>query len=291
MARPLRIEYAGAVYHLTSRGNARQTIYVTDGDRQRFLRLLAQAIGRFQWTCYAYCLMGNHYHAVVETRAPTLSQGMRHLNGVYTQRFNQVHGRVGHVFQGRYRAIVVEKAAHLLELCRYVVLNPVRAGLVGDPTEWPWSSYRATSGLDSAPSWLSAEGVLAHWGGTRRVAQARYRAFVLEGLRAPSPWQQLRGQIYLGSETFCQRFLVDAPVPEIPRPQSQPIRPALQDLFTDQDDREREVLEAYRRYGYRMREIAEHLGVHYATISRWIHLGEEQGSMRLQANQMLDCKT
>lgn len=293
MARPLRCEYAGAVYHLTSRGNARQPIYATDDDRQGFLRLLAQAIERFHWTCYAYCLMNNHYHLVVETRLPTLSQGMRHLNGVYTQRFNRVHRRVGHVFQGRYQAIVVERDAHLLELCRYVVLNPVRAGLVQDPATWPWSSYRATIGLDPAPAWLAVDQVLAHWAGTRRVAQARYHTFVLDGLRAPSPWRRLQGQIYLGSEAFCQRFLVDEPLPEVPRQQLQPIRPSLSGLFIESGDREQKALEAYRRYGYRMREIAEYVGVHYATISRWIHIGEGQARARLNkhADQMLECKT
>lgn len=282
MARPLRIEYAGAVYHLTSRGNARQAIYVTEDDRQQFLRLLAQTIERFHWVCHAYCLMGNHYHLLMETRAPTLSQGMRHLNGVYTQRFNRRHERVGHVFQGRYQAIVVEREVHLLELCRYVVLNPVRAGLVQDPAEWRWSSYRATSGLDAAPSWLAIDWVLAHWAGTRRVAHARYQAFVRDGVRASSPWPQLRGQIYLGSEAFCQRFLVDEPLQEIPRAQTQPVRPALDGLFVDQADRQRQALEAYWHYGYRMHEIAKHVGVHYSTVSRWIRVGE---------GQMLDCKT
>ncbi len=128
MVRPLRIEFPGAVYHLTSRGNARNNIYLDDYDRQRFLKILANVIDRYNWLCHAFCLMDNHYHLLIETPDPNLSMGMRQLNGVYTQGFNRIHNRVGHVFQGRYKAILVEKDEHLLELCRYIVLNPLRAG-------------------------------------------------------------------------------------------------------------------------------------------------------------------
>jgi putative transposase len=133
MARPLRLEFPHAVYHLTGRGNARQRIVVDDEDRRRFLTTLAHVIDRYGWLCHAYCLMDNHYHLLIETPRPTLSRGMRQLNGVYTQAFNRWHHRVGHLFQGRFKAILVEKETHLLELCRYVVLNPVRAKLVAHP--------------------------------------------------------------------------------------------------------------------------------------------------------------
>src|SRR4030042_5793823 len=129
MARPLRIEFPGAVYHVTSRGNARQTIFIDDEDRGGFLDLLSIVVERFNWICHAYCLMGNHYHLLIETPDGNLSKGMRELNGIYTQHFNRRHGRVGHVFQGRFKAILVEKDSYLLELCRYIVLNPVRAGI------------------------------------------------------------------------------------------------------------------------------------------------------------------
>jgi len=142
MARPLRIEFPGAVYHVTARGNARAAIFLNDDDRRRFLALLTETAGRRGWTCHAYCLMDNHYHLMLETAAANLGRGMRQINGVYTQRFNRAHDRVGHVFQGRYKAILVEKQAYLLELCRYVVLNPVRAGMVAAPGDWAWSSYR-----------------------------------------------------------------------------------------------------------------------------------------------------
>lgn len=130
MARPLRVEYPGGIYHITSRGNAQQPIFLSDTDRESFLDILASIVKRFNWPCHAYCLMDNHYHLLIETPEGNLSKGMRQLNGVYTQWFNRIHRRVGHIFQGRYKAIVVEKEAHLLELCRYVVLNPLRAGIV-----------------------------------------------------------------------------------------------------------------------------------------------------------------
>jgi len=127
MARPLRIEYPGAVYHVTSRGNARQSIFIDDVDRQLFLEVLGNVVEKYNWLCHAFCLLDNHYHNLVETQDPNLSLGMRQLNGVYTQRFNIRHHRVGHLFQGRYNAILVEKNVHLLEFCRYIVLNPVLA--------------------------------------------------------------------------------------------------------------------------------------------------------------------
>ena len=130
MARPLRLEFAGALYHITSRGDRREAIYEDDADRHMFLSLLDQVCEAHNWLCHAYCLMGNHYHIIIETPNANLSKGMRQLNGMYTQRFNHKHGKVGHVFQGRYKAILVEKQAYLLELARYIVLNPVRAGMV-----------------------------------------------------------------------------------------------------------------------------------------------------------------
>ena len=171
MARPLRLQYPGAVYHLTSRGSARQKIFWDDTDRETFLQTLGQVISRYGWLCHAYCLMDNHYHLLVETPKPNLARGMRQLNGIYTQAFNRCHGRVGHLFQGRYKAILVEKQAHLLELCRYVVLNPVRARPHKRVGAWPWSSYRATAGLAPGPAFLTVDWVLGQFGQRRRRAQ------------------------------------------------------------------------------------------------------------------------
>ncbi len=133
--------------------------------------------------------MGNHYHLMVETPDGNVSAGMRHLNGVYTQRFNRRHGRVGHMFQGRFKAIVVERQSYLLALCRYVVLNPVRAAMVKRVERYPWSSYRATAGLEPAPWWLATDWVLGQFGRQRRGAQARYTDFVHAGIGAVSPQQ------------------------------------------------------------------------------------------------------
>ncbi|WP_223261204.1 transposase [Methylophilus medardicus] len=141
MARPLRIELEDGLYRVTSRGDGQEDIYLSDDDRLLWLDLLGEVCKRFNWVCHAYYQMSNHYHMVIETAEANLSRGMRHLNGVYTQRFNRSHQRVGHVFHGRFKAIVVDKDAYLLELSRYVVFNPVRAHMVDHACDWPWSSY------------------------------------------------------------------------------------------------------------------------------------------------------
>ncbi len=148
MARPLRIEYEGAVYHVTSRGNARNKIFNDNRDREIFLSILSTVVVRYSWLCHSYCLMDNHYHIMIETPDANLSMGMRQLNGIYTQKYNKRHHKTGHIFEGRFKAILVQKDNYLLELCRYVVLNPVRAGVVGKPEDWRWSSYQATAGLE-----------------------------------------------------------------------------------------------------------------------------------------------
>lgn len=266
MTRPLRLQFAGAVYHLTSRGNARQRVFLEDEDRELFLNTLSRVVSRYGWLCHAYCLMDNHYHLLVETPKPNLSLGMRQLNGVYTQLFNRSHRRVGHLFQGRYKAILVEKPAHLLELCRYVVLNPLRVKAKSRVGQWRWSSYRATAGLASVPQFLTVDWVLSQFGERRGQAQRRYRDFVRDGL-ADRPWEKLRGQIYLGSEEFIERHARGGgEIREVPRVQLRAVRPSLEGIFRHRGTRAIEV--AYRDYGYRLREIADHLGVHYATVSR-----------------------
>ncbi|MBN1332726.1 MAG: transposase, partial [Synergistales bacterium] len=183
MSRPLRIEYEEALYHITSRGNARQDIFIDDGDRRYFLDILSKTISITGWFCHAYCLMSNHYHLLIETPEANLSRGMRHLNGVYTQTFNVKHGRVGHLFQGRFKSILVEKDLYLMELCRYIVLNPVRAGMVEHPEQWKWSSYRATAGLEKMPEWLHTDWILGCFDKHQERAKNAYSQFVLDGLR------------------------------------------------------------------------------------------------------------
>ncbi|MGH8677716.1 MAG: transposase [Burkholderiales bacterium] len=277
MARPLRIEYPGALYHLTSRGDGQEDIYRDDADREDFLSVLSAVVQRFDWRCYAYCLMDNHYHLMVETPKANLSLGMRQLNGVYTQRFNRRHGRVGHVFQGRFKAILIDKQSYLLELSRYVVLNPVRAKMVKDPGRYRWSSYRASVGEQAVPEFLDTGALLSKFAATVPTAQRRYLAFVLEGLRAPSPWDEVKGQVLLGKEAFLRKVnpkLKSARLAkEIPKAQRHAARPGLAQAFKNLkpgDDRTRDRLigTMYLKHGYTLAQIGQATDLHYSTVSR-----------------------
>ncbi len=274
MARPLRIEFPGALYHVISRGNGRADIYLEQSDRHTFLDIVGEACSRMQWVCYAYCLMTNHYHLVVETPSGNLAKGMRHLNGVYTQRFNRCHGRVGHVLQGRYKAIAVDREPYLLELVRYVVLNPVRARMVTSPEHWCWSSYHATAGQKPAPDWLAAAWVLDQFGNTPEQARARYIQFVHDGYRQPSVWAGLHRQIYLGDDHFVARMQAQitagSSLDEIPKVQRQGPQALLDDFARMHDDRRVAMVAAYRSGAYTMKTIATYFGVHYSTVSRAI---------------------
>ncbi len=281
MARPLRIEFPGALYHVTTRGNAAADIVADDVDRAALVELIGEVVERASWLCHTYCLMDNHYHLLVETPAPSLARGMRHLNGVYTQTFNRTHGRVGHVFQGRYKAILVEREAHLLEVCRYVVLNPVRAGLARDARAWRWSSYRAT--LAAAPAWLAADDLLALFAPAPGAARRIYAGFVAEGAgRDPGLWDRLEGQIYLGAAGFAEAMRLRAGGgtgeaggrgggvgdAEVPRAQRQaPPRP-LPAFARRYEDRREAMARAHLEGGYSQAEVARHFGVHYSTVSR-----------------------
>jgi REP element-mobilizing transposase RayT len=280
MARPLRIEYAGAVYHVTSRGNARRPIFKDDKDRESFLNTLKRVNDRYHWLCHAYCLMNNHYHLVVETPEGNLSKGMRQLNGVYTQSYNRRHRRVGHIFQGRYKAILVQKESHLLEVCRYVVLNPVRAKAVERPEGWEWSSYAGTVGLEKPHPCLTREWILGQLGKKREEAEKRYREFVKAGLEAGSIWTKVKAQALLGEEDFVIRLMAyvrgQEDIKEIPRGQRYVTRPGLESLFSnkvlvEKESRDRKIVEAVERYGYSQKEVAGYLGMHYSTISRLVN--------------------
>jgi REP element-mobilizing transposase RayT len=235
MSRPLRLDHAGALWHVTSRGNERREVFRDDEDRREFLRLVGRTVDLFGWNLHAWVLMGNHYHLLVGTPEATLSRGMRQLNGDYAQHFNRRHGRDGHVFQGRFKAILVQREAHLLEIARYVVRNPVRAGLVKAPGDWEWSSYRATAGLEPCPEWLDAAFLQDVFGSRRATATARYREFVAEGDRATyEPWKQVVGQIYLGSESFAEESRAQRSAPErnreVPRSQREPVAPPVDEV-------------------------------------------------------------
>ena len=282
MARPLRIEFPGALYHVTSRGNARQKVFRDDEDRETFLATLAAVVERFGWHCHAYCLMDNHFHLLLETPEPNLSRGMRQLNGVYTQRFNRRHRKVGHLFQGRFNAVVVDKDAYLLELARYIVLNPVRARRVKAPERYPWSSYRAMLGLAPAPAALMTDWVLEQFAATRAVARRRYRDFVCAGIGGASPWAQLQGQVLLGGEAFVEKMApqlkASAAVKEIPKQQRLAHRPSLDALLAGSQSkaaRNKAMVRAYLKHGYTLAEIGRVADLHYATVSRIIKAYEE----------------
>jgi putative transposase len=267
VARPLRIEFAGALYHVTARGNERKPIVRDDVDRELWLQRLERVCSRFGWLVYAYCLMDNHFHLLVETPVPNLARGMRELNGVYAQHFNLRHGRSGHLFGGRYGALLVKRDSHLLEGARYVVLNPER---MEDPTvrydRYRWSSYRATAGICPAPDFLAHERLLELFAPERAEAQRLYRAFVRAGLQGSDPKAEALGEIYLGDRDFARRRRPRRPAStEVPRVQREPIGCSLEGLLDERGD---DALAFAYRAGYSLRELAAVLGVHYSTVSR-----------------------
>jgi len=261
MARPPRLQFPDAIYHVSARGNERAAIYRNEGDRRYFLQLLADAVRREHWRVLAYCLMTNHYHLLVQTPVPNLARGMRQLNGVYAQSFNRRHARVGHLFQGRYAARIVQEDAHLLLAVRYVVRNPVRARLCRDPEEWRWSSHRAALGTE--PAWFLDRGsLLSYFGSSPGEALAGYRDYC----REPDSPALDRHPLIDGDETFTVTTLERIePVPGIPRRYFQSPRPALAALLTSSGP---DAITAAREAGYGVREIARHLGVAPSTVSR-----------------------
>ena len=234
MARPPRVLRAGAWYHITARGIERRTIFHDDRDCRHFCELLAEMVTRFRVVLHSYVLMGNHYHLLLETPAPNLSQALQWLNVSYTVWFNRRRQRVGHLLQGRFKAIVFDPLESALQLSRYVHLNPVRlkslgqdktarkaqrAGLSPKPDPalvqrrlerlraYRWSSYPAYAGYRSTPRWLERQTILGHLGNTQGDPLAAYRQYVEQGVReglAQSPWDGLVEQVILGSQKFVE---------------------------------------------------------------------------------------
>ena len=278
MARPLRPRVPGGVFHVMARGNARQDIFLDNGDRRRFLATLRSVVERSNVVCHAYCLMGNHYHLLLETPGGNLSLAIRQLNGVYAQSFNRRHERVGHLFQGRFDSRLVEKETYLLVVSRYIVLNPVRAGIVPQPSDWEWSSYRALAGCAKPPPFLTTDWLLIHFDTRdRRTAQKSFRRFVQEGLTDSDPI--FRDGPILGSDTFVAAFrdslAGSTSLIEIPRIQRFAARPTLQEIlegWSDRQDRDSRIRTAPVHHGYTMVEIASHLNLSRMTISRAVNV-------------------
>ena len=287
MARPLRIEFPGAIYHVTSRGDRREPIFEDDEDRLNFLAVIEQAMQRFDAVALAYCLMDNHYHFVIHTRQANLSRLMRQVNGVYTQTYNRCHGKTGHLFQGRFKAILVDQDAYLLEVCRYVDLNPVRARMVRLPGKWPWSSYLAHTAHQEGPDWLDTPAVHAYLLGRavrspadRSRAAMRYATLVAEG-RDTTLWDDaLVGQIYLGDAAFVARMQalaepVRASSREVPRAQLRMVKRSIKQFMEDHESRDDAIVAAYREGQHTLTDIANTLGLSISRISRIVRRSEQ----------------
>jgi putative transposase len=206
MSRPLRLEFPGALFHVTQRGNCRQDIFLDDDDRRFFLKLLGKCVDRFAWILTTYVLMSNHFHFVTQLTCASLSRGMQWLDSEYPRYFNRRYGRVGHLYQGRFNAPLVEKETYSLEVLRYDILNPVRAGMVTLPEDYVWSSHRAVLGLTKAPQWLAVDDLLVQFAPQRDLARACYKSFVDAAIGVDrNPWKDLVGQIYLGSDTWIEQ--------------------------------------------------------------------------------------
>jgi putative transposase len=275
MARPLRVHLPGALYHVMSRGNARQEIFLEDGDRARFLERLTVTCARFRVRCHAYCQMRNHFHLVLEPSTLPLSRMMQQLNSSYSQWFNRKHSRVGHVLQGRYRALVLDDESYLRRVVRYIALNPVRGGLVESPEQWPWSSYRATVGLEDPPAFLFLDRVWHSFDIDGVSPQQRFADFVTAGsCRYGNP--QTPSLAY-GSAAFTERIeVVIAPQREtadLLYAERFACRPTLDLLFAHARDAaalDGAMHDAFARHAYTLSQIGQFVGRPAPTVWRRI---------------------
>lgn len=275
MARPLRIQYPGALYHVIARGNNKRKIFLDDKDRRGFLKWIADVAKTHNLIIHAYCLMTNHYHLLVETPDGNLSTAMRDLNGNYSQWFNARHRRVGHLFEGRFKSYVIEKETYLLTVARYIVLNAVRAGLVTHPRLWKWCSYNATAGMAKAPDWLHVDWLLGNFGKKRALAQKAYREFVMAGLE-DDPYKDLEHDLILGSPQFVHwiwdnHTAGSETLKEHPREQRIVGRPTLEEIFSkkmSKSKRDGAIIFARVRCGYLASEIARVVNLDRSTVGK-----------------------
>lgn len=205
MARPLRLEYPGAVVYVAGRARERTAAFRDARDREQFLSLLGAIAEEERWKLHGYALVADGYELLIETPVGGLSHGMRSLSGRYTQWFNRRHRREGRLFEGRFKSIVVQKEAYLREVARHILWSPVRDGLARRPEAWRWTNFRATSGKEAAPDWLDTGWTLSRFGRNVPSARKAYSRFVEDGAGAPSPLDEVAKQAYLGDRKFLRR--------------------------------------------------------------------------------------
>ncbi|MGQ0640971.1 MAG: transposase [Gemmatimonadaceae bacterium] len=270
MSRQLRLEFPGATYHVVARGNNRESIARDERDVAAFLASLGATCARYAWRVYCWCIMPNHYHLVLETTAATLSVGMRRHNSTYAQLFNKRYERVGHVFQGRFKALVVADETYLRTVLRYVELNPWRAALVRHPVEWPWSSIHLSFGYAPAPSWSAVREIWGLFGATENEGMARYREFLLDGMQSPPESLPVSHALVIGDDHAAvelqARVRHSQMSAEVPREQRY-LAPSIDALFFQHNDVDEAIGDAYAR-GFSLRAIASYLGLHYSTVSK-----------------------
>jgi REP element-mobilizing transposase RayT len=283
MARRRRIQYPGAVYHVMARGNRKARIFEDEDDCRSFLDLLARTTTRYGFRVYAACLMVNHYHIVGETPRGNVAHAMRYLNGIYAQASNRRHRRTGHVFEARYRSLNIQRESYLKRAVRYVVLNPVRAHLVTAAAAWPWTTYRATAGLEPAPAWLSLDWLeWAFRAESRPEAAARYREYVETTVSRAGVNTRA---IALGGRASRELMANLSRGPEVerglPGPKTAIARPlltaALADTTGPAATRRRAIYQAHAIHGYSQSDIARYLKVDPSTISKLLHRLERAG--------------
>ena len=284
MARPLRIAFPGAFYHVTSRGNERKAVFKSKRDREKFLEYLESATLRYEARIHAYCLMDTHYHLLLETPSGNLSQIMRHINGAYTTHFNVKRERSGHLFQGRYKAILVDIDEYAKELSRYIHLNPVRAKMVEAPEEYDWSSYKFYIGKQKSASWLYRDFILGYFDKKVSTAQKKYQDFVtaLVDQEYDSPLNEVVSSTLLGSADFIahikEKFLAaKKPDKELPALKELVKKTSMQDIFDEVEvvlnedknlTRNIKIYLCQRYTGNKLKEIGLQFGIGESGVSQ-----------------------
>ncbi len=284
MARPLRINYSGAFYHVTSRGNERKNVFKSKRDREKFFEYLDSATQRYDAVIHVFCLMDNHFHLLIETPSGNLSQIMRHINGAYTTYFNVKRARSGHLFQGRYKAILVEIDEYAKELSRYIHLNPVRAKMVKTPEEYEWSSYQFYIGVKKPPEWLYRDFILGYFGGKVSIAQKEYRHFVntMFNEEYDSPLDEVVSSTLLGSPGFItfikDKFLSGKkPDKDLPALKALVEKASMQDIFDEVESvfgkepalgRNVKMFLSQRYTGEKLKDIGTHFGIGESGVSQ-----------------------